>query len=123
MYSSSWTFPDGIYTLTAVPNLLDTEVGNQVSSLIFIATDGYDSHTWTVLNQGRFIADFSLLMDAGTAYRLFQGLRNGKNVTFPGTFNLEFPENASRRMNRSSSLLAVRNEWSQSKITRRMSDD
>ena len=91
MYSSSGTFPDGRYTLTAVPNLeLDTEVGNQVRSLIFIATDGYDSHTWTVVNQGLFIADFSLLVDAGTAYRLFQGLRKGKNVTFPGTFTLEF---------------------------------
>jgi hypothetical protein len=52
MYSSSGTFPDGIYTLTAVPNLLDTEVGNQVSSLIFIATDGYDSHTVDCIKSG-----------------------------------------------------------------------
>jgi hypothetical protein len=39
-----------------------------------------------------------------------------------GSFRFDL-ENASQRMNRSSSLLAVRNEGSQSKITRRMSDD
>jgi hypothetical protein len=90
MYSFSGTSPDAAYTLRAVPHLVfDAESGNQISSLTFVASDGRDRHMWAVVNQGRFVVDFSLLVDAGTAYRLFQDLRNGKQVMFPGTFKLE----------------------------------
>jgi hypothetical protein len=91
MYSFSGTSSDGTYTLRAVPNReLDTEGWSHLNALTFIASDGYDSHTWTVVNRGRFVVDFSLLVDAGTAYRLFQDLREGKDVMFPCRFSLEF---------------------------------
>ena len=90
MFQSSMTNSDETYTLTARPNLEPvTEMASRIESLVFIATDGYDSHTWTVVNHGHFVVDFSFLVDAGTAHRIFQRLCSGETVMFPGLFNLE----------------------------------
>ena len=89
MHSSSRTTSDETYTLTAVPNLRpEAEMASRIESLIFVATDGYDSHTWTVINEGRFVVDFSFLVDAGTAHRIFQRLCQGETVMFPSLFSL-----------------------------------
>jgi len=91
MYLSPRTSPDGTYTLTIVPTLEhDTDSGKKVSYLTITASDGRDSHSWIMLNQGQFAIDFALFVDAGVAFRLLKRLRDGETITFPGTFTLEF---------------------------------
>jgi hypothetical protein len=91
VYFSPRTSPDGTYTLTIVPTLKrDTDDGKHVSYLTIIASDGRESHSWIVFNQGQFAIDFALFVDAGVAFRLLKRLRDGETIMFPGTFTLEF---------------------------------
>ena len=90
MTTSPGTQPQGWYTLTALADLhQETKDSPRLRSVLFIATDGYESHTWKVPNTGTFVADFSFLVDAGTAHTIFQKLCRGETVTFPGLYELK----------------------------------
>ena len=90
MNSFPGTQPAGWYTLTALADLQpETKDGPRLRSILFIATDGNENHTWKTPNTGTFVADFSLLVDAGTAHTIFQKLCRGETVTFPGLFELK----------------------------------
>jgi len=89
MHSSSGFSSDDVYTLTAVPHLHpETDSSSRLKSVLFIATDGYNTTRWVAANMASFVADSAFLVDAGTAHRIFQRLRNGETVTFPGVFSL-----------------------------------
>jgi len=78
------------YTLSAIADL-QTKPGNspRLRAILFMATNGEDSHTWKASNIGTFVADFAFLVDADEAYKLYQRLCKGEKVTFPGVFDLE----------------------------------
>jgi hypothetical protein len=73
MYSFPGRSPGGAYTLTAVPHLVfNAETGDQIRSLDFIASEGYDRHMWTVVNQRRFVVDSRFLSTRGLPVGLFE---------------------------------------------------
>ena len=90
MTFSSGSRPTGTYILSAIADLQNkTDASPRLRAILFIATNGEDSHTWRASNMGTFVADFAFLVDADEAYRLYQRLCKGEKVTFPGLFDLE----------------------------------
>jgi hypothetical protein len=78
-----------MYRLTAIADLqADPKAVPRLRSILFIASNGSESHTWMTPNRGSFVADFAFLVDAGTAHTLYQQICRGERVTFPGLFNL-----------------------------------
>jgi len=90
MTFSSGSRPIGPYSLSAIADL-QTKTGEspRLRSILFMATNGEDNHTWKASNIGTFVADFAFLVDANEAYTLYQKLCRGEKVTFPGMFDLE----------------------------------
>jgi hypothetical protein len=89
MISSPGPRTNGRYTLSAVADL-QPKAGEspRLRSILFMASNGEDGHTWRASNLGTFVADFALLVDADEAYKLYQKLCRGEKVTFPGLFDL-----------------------------------
>jgi hypothetical protein len=89
MTSSSDNQQAGTYRLTAIGDLQsETKEVPRLRSILFIASNGSENHTWMTPNRGTFVADFSFLVDAGTAHTLYQRICRGETVTFPGLFGL-----------------------------------
>ena len=78
------------YSLTAIPwPLSNGEHKVQLEYVLFVATDGIQTHKWSSTNKGTFIEDLSRIVPLGNAREITARLHRGEPVLFPWLFDLE----------------------------------
>ena len=78
------------YSLTAIPwPLSNGENEGHLEYVLFVATDGMQTHKWSSTNTGAFIEDLGRIVPPGNARDIYTRLLRGEPVLFPVLFDLD----------------------------------